>query len=254
MPKALAIIILAAGLGAQALPDPDAAPGAVAIPPELKEVWEQYEQLIQKHPDRPLLHYNFGNLAYGAGQYQRALKEYQGALRADDRQVQSKILYNLGNSLFRAGNIADSKGFFRKALEIDPTDEDARVNYEIALRQEQQEPPEQSDSPAKNPDAEPESEGGADDGASQDQASDQNDESQTEDQEDGSTEQEPGAGDQSEQERDEQAEGSQSPGEPQDDLKREEAEAILNALRANEQNLLNRVYRPQSPLTLEKDW
>ena len=254
MPKALAIIILVGGLGAQALPDPEAAIGAVAIPPELKEVWEQYEQLIQKHPDRPLLHYNFGNLAYGAGQYQRALQEYQGALRADDRQVQSKILYNLGNSLFRAGNIADSKGFFRKALEIDPTDEDARVNYEIALRQEQQEPPEQSDSPAKNPDAEPESEGGSDDGTSQDQAGDQSDESQSEDPQDGSSEQEPGEGDRSEQEQDEQAEGNQPEGEPQEDLKREEAEAILNALRANEQNLLNRSYRPQSSLTLEKDW
>lgn len=251
--KTLAMITLAACLQAQALPD-EAQPGAVAIPPELREVWEQYEQLIQEHPDQPLLHYNFGNLAYGAGEYQKALQEYRTALRADDRQVQVKILYNLGNSLFRAGNIEESKSFFRRALELDPTDEDARVNYEIALRQGQQGPPEQSDSPARNPEAEPETEGGPNDGTSQDQAGDQSDGSQTEDQEEGSTEQEPGAGEQSEGERDEQAEGIQPRGEPQDDLKREEAEAILNALRANEKNLLNRVYRPQSSLTLEKDW
>ena len=39
-----------------------------------------------------------------------------------------------------------------------------------------------------------------------------------------------------------------------EELEREEAEAILNALRANEQNLLKRVYQPQSPTKLEKDW
>ena len=37
-------------------------------------------------------------------------------------------------------------------------------------------------------------------------------------------------------------------------MKKEEAEAILNALKANEDNLLKRQYKTANAVKLEKDW
>jgi hypothetical protein len=40
----------------------------------------------------------------------------------------------------------------------------------------------------------------------------------------------------------------------EDKLKREEAEAILNALRASEENFIQREYRSPVSIKIEKDW
>ena len=252
MPRALVVFLLPLLLLSQA-PTGDSPPSP-AIPPELQVVWQQYEQLVREYPDHPLLHYNFGNLAYGAGEYQKALHEYQAALKTGDREAQARVFYNLGNSLFRSGNIEDSRSFYRKALELNPDDEDARVNYELALRLAEQQPrQEEIQSPARKPDAEKETPDPSGQESSQDQSGSQEDQSGPEEQQEDSRaqqEQEEAIREQ----MDEQSAADQQQVQPRDDLKREEAEAILNALRADEENLMKRTYRPPVSIKLEKDW
>ncbi len=251
MPELLPLLFLPALLLGQ--PAANNAPAAPVIPPELQDVWQQYEQLTEEHPHQPALHYNFGNLAYGISDYQKALAEYHAALGSGDRSSLSKVHYNLGNSLFRAGQVDESRSFFRKALELNPADQDARINYELAtLLAQQQQEAEQSQSPARQPDAEKDSPNDPGEGSPQDRSEEQNDRAES------GRQPEAGAEQQAQQD---QAEAQ--PGEPDsreqtragEELEREEAEAILNALRANADNLLKRTYGPPAAaFKLEKDW
>ncbi|MCH7575454.1 MAG: tetratricopeptide repeat protein [Candidatus Marinimicrobia bacterium] len=218
-------------------------PDGPAVPAELQEVWDKYEQLIVDYPDEPLLHYNFGNLAYGTGDYARALKEYKTALNSGDRLAQSRVYYNLGNSLYRAGQLDQARDFFRQALRLNPADADARTNYELASMQaaEQQQ---QKDTPASDPDAEDEQQESSEDGERRegDQGEGDRDQQEQSDQS-GEQDEQQGAG--------EQPKGRQAQPDP---VKKEEAEAILNALKANEDNLLKRQYKTANAVKLEKDW
>ena len=88
MPRVLTGLLLPVLLFGQA-PAPDASP-LESVPQELQKVWQQYEQLIRKYPEQPLLHYNFGNLAYTSGEYQKALQEYQAAMSTGDLEAQAR--------------------------------------------------------------------------------------------------------------------------------------------------------------------
>ena len=213
------------------------------VPAELQEVWDKYEQLIADYPDEPLLHYNFGNLAYGNGDYAKALIEYKTALNSGNRLAQSRVYYNLGNSLYRAGQLDQARDFFRQALQLNPADSDARTNYELASRQaaEQQQ---QKDTPASDPDAEDEQQESSEEGERREGDQGEGDHDQQE-QSDQSREQD---------ERQDAGQQSQSQQAQPDPVKKEEAEAILNALKANEDNLLKRQYKTANAVKLEKDW
>lgn len=220
-------------------------PSPPQVPPDLQPVWDQYEALITEYPEEPLLHYNFGNLAYGTGDFAKALDEYQAALASGNKIAQARTYYNLGNSLFRAGRLEDASAFYRKALELDPADADARINYEIATHQAAQQ--EQKDTPASDPDAEDQQKESSDQGESRDDPGNEGDEQEDQ-----------GQQERSEQDEERQAKQNQSEAESrearQDEIQREEAEAILNALKANEDNLLKRQYKTAQSIKLEKDW
>jgi len=230
-----------------------------SIPPELQPAWEKYEELLKKHPGKPLLNYNFGNLAYSAGDYKNALDAYRLALRSQDKEAQAKILYNLGNTLFRAAQPGESKAFYRKALELDPDDADARVNYELALQMEQQQSKGPSpQNPGKDPNAEEQQRSSSSE-SDQSDSDEQEKSEQSESQADNSASEQNAGDRQSDgQPQEDQPESgdqqSQQRSRDEEDLQREEVEAILNALRANEEKLMKRTYRPPSSITFEKDW
>ncbi|UCD37715.1 MAG: tetratricopeptide repeat protein [Fidelibacterota bacterium] len=251
MPRLLIAILVAASINGQE--PPEAQPDPADIPEDVIGVWQQYEKLLSEYPGHPILHYNFGNLAYGAGDYQKALEEYQAALKTDDREAQTRVLFNLGNSLFRAGKIEDSKSFYRKVLELNPDDQDARINYELAAQLAEQQSRQDIQSSAKDPNAEQEDSESSGQESSQEQSGQQQDQSQSEEQEDQS-EQQQAQGEQSQDQPDEESTADAQQSQAEDEQQREEVEALLNALRANEDNLLKRTYRPQASVKLEKDW
>ncbi len=51
-----------------------------------------------------------------------------------DRNLRSSALYNMGNALFQRGKHQEALAAYRKALRTNPDNEDARHNYELALR------------------------------------------------------------------------------------------------------------------------
>ncbi|NOR71009.1 MAG: VWA domain-containing protein [Methylomarinum sp.] len=65
---------------------------------------------------------------YKAGQYQQAAE-----LLKDDSSAEG--LYNLGNALAKAGQLAEAKTAYEKSLEINPANEDAKYNKEQVEKQ-----------------------------------------------------------------------------------------------------------------------
>ena len=227
------------------------------LPEGVDEIWQYYQKLIEMYPDQPLLRYNFGNLAYGIGEFQQAVEQYRDALKSDDPEAHAKIYYNLGNGFFRAGDLESSRVFYRKALELNPTDEDARVNYEIAKQMTEQSQSQQNKSQAEDQAPEQETSESSEKDSGQESNSNQDGESSTGDQESRNTDEQLSDANKSNVDHGNYAEEPstlQNMSRAEDKLKREEAEAILNALRAGEENFIQREYRSPVPIKLEKDW
>lgn len=74
-----------------------------------------------------------GNQFYSSGKYAEAAKAYEGI--AAKGYESFELYYNLGNALYKSGNITFAILNYERALKLSPTNEDARFNLEMAKRQ-----------------------------------------------------------------------------------------------------------------------
>jgi Ca-activated chloride channel family protein len=109
---------------------------------------EYYRQRLEKSPNDPELHYNFGTAAYKNNMQDDAIEAFTKALKSDNVELQKKSYYNRGNSYYQKGaevQQADPEtalnqwkqavSSLQSALELDPDDADARHNLEIIKEQ-----------------------------------------------------------------------------------------------------------------------
>ena len=86
-----------------------------------------------EHAADPSLKYNIASSHYKTKNYEEAVKGYLDvAATAKDVKLQEKALYGGGNALFRQGKLEEAIEYYRKALELDPNDQDAKHNLEFA--------------------------------------------------------------------------------------------------------------------------
>ncbi len=102
--------------------------------------FDLYQRAAQRQDD-PALSYNTGNAQYRLRRYEDAVKTYRGAM-AGDARLRQRAYFNLGNAYVRAAEEATDQsdalrhavGAFMEAVRLDPTDQDAKWNLELALR------------------------------------------------------------------------------------------------------------------------
>jgi tetratricopeptide (TPR) repeat protein len=107
---------------------------------------KNYEQSVEKYnsaelqkPDSAIVYYNRGNSFYKQQLYDQAVKEYQKALGlTKDKNLKSKILFNLGNTYLKLGDTKNAKESYKQGLLNNPNDEDIKYNLQYALVQLQQ--------------------------------------------------------------------------------------------------------------------
>lgn len=75
-------------------------------------------------------YYNEGNRWYLAGRFDLAEEAYRQAMSAG--KVRGRAYYNAGNAAYRRGDYAQAMADFEAALELDPEDDDAWHNLELA--------------------------------------------------------------------------------------------------------------------------
>lgn len=99
------------------------------------EAEEIYARSDMDHPKDLRYRYNRGCSAYQAGDDEAAMAAFASVLRrAQDKEIGYRAAYNLGNAAFKQGDVASAAEYYRQAIRIDPTQEHARHNLEIALR------------------------------------------------------------------------------------------------------------------------
>src|SRR5262249_5107650 len=102
-----------------------------------QDALKQYNQLLDRKQDDPRLHFNAGAAAYQSRQLDEAAKQFKEALSSPDIQMQQRAYYNLGNTLYRAGQMDPDSGKkqkmweealkqFNNAISLDQLDADAK--------------------------------------------------------------------------------------------------------------------------------
>jgi len=90
----------------------------------------KYRDALIEVPDSPIVNFNIGDVEYKKRNFEEALKAYQECLTSDDILLQSKAYYNIGNTVYQLGKLPESIQYYKKALELNPEDQDAKYNLE----------------------------------------------------------------------------------------------------------------------------
>lgn len=111
------------------------------------EAEKAYAQGDMDHPKNIRYRYNRGCAAYESGNYQGADAAFSSVMRrTDDESIRQKAAYNSGNAAFKQGDFESAIHYYKTALIHDNTNEDARYNLELALREREKQKKEQQKS------------------------------------------------------------------------------------------------------------
>ena len=102
------------------------------------EARSYYEDILLKRKNDNAAKFGLGTTAYKQKDIETALRFLSDAKNSENLKLASKAYYNLGNMLREQNKMDESLSFYKKAMELDPYDEDAKINYEL-LKQVMQE-------------------------------------------------------------------------------------------------------------------
>ncbi len=212
---------------------------------EYEAAQEYYESVLRERGNQAQAHFGRGSSAFQQGDLETAKHSFEQSLKADDEQLKSKAMYNLGNTFYQNQKTEEALAFYRKALELDPTDKEAKYNYEF-LKYQQEPPEDQQEQDQSNKEQE---------NKEQDQEQEKEQEKKDQDQknkeqEDKNQEQEENEEQQENQEQQQQQEAFEE--EKSQDLK--QAESILDALKQDEKIMQKRQISRSKSRKLAKDW
>jgi len=222
---------------------------------EFEKARQYYESILIDRNDDPATNFGLGATAFQQQDYAAAMKGFETALGTDNNELKSSAYYNMANILAQNQRLEESLAFLRKSLELKPNDLDAKINYELIkfqLQQQQQNQDQNQNQDENNKDDEQTGDQQKQDqqqNKQQQEQNEQNDSSDEEESEQQSNQNEDQREDQSQQQKQDMAEN-----EKQESQDKQNAAAILDALKKDEK--INKKH--QMSLTkkrkLEKDW
>jgi len=98
------------------------------------EALKKYDGEEKRLKDRPELSYNKGLAHYNKKDFQNAREEMARSLNMSDTQAKQNAFYNLGNNAYRMENYQEAVEAFKEALLLNPSDMDAKINLELAMK------------------------------------------------------------------------------------------------------------------------
>ncbi len=207
---------------------------------QYQQASEVYSAGLASYRDVPIdaayygLQNNLGAALYRQDDFERAQSAFAKALETASSNTEfARAAYNAGNNAFSSEESERALEHYKKALLADPSNLDAKFNYEFVKRklEEQQQDQQQQQ------------------GDDQQQNDEQNQDQQPNDQQNQDQQQQ----NQDQQQQNDQQQDQQP--QPDQQLSRQQAERILQALENEEEQLLREVQKMKGrPRRVEKDW
>ena len=200
---------------------------------------QAYQQANAADPNDLRATFNLGDAEYKQGKFPEAQQQFeQSALRAKDSVEQARAYHNIGNSWLGQKKPEEAIKAYREALRRDPSDEDTRYNLAYAQRMLQQQQQQQQN----------------------DQNKDENkDEEKKDEQQEKKGQEEQDKKDQEQKQDQQQKQDQKQEGDPQQaqQMSKQDAERILDALDRQEQKVQEKVREKQRvgvKVPTDKDW
>lgn len=93
-----------------------------------------FQDAALDRPNNPIVHYNLGSALYKKGKFRQAANAFQTALHNVKTPYKAAVYYNLGNAQFQMRDFSTAIESYRSSLRLNPHDEDAKHNLELALK------------------------------------------------------------------------------------------------------------------------
>ncbi|MEX2115917.1 MAG: VWA domain-containing protein [Bacteroidota bacterium] len=194
----------------------------------------EYKKALQEYPDSKVGEFNLGDAYYKQQRYDEAQQAFATFAATGDNSIEaSKGFYNLGNTLYQAEKLEESIEAYKQTLRLNPSDEDARHNLELARKKKKEEEQKQQNKDKQKKDQNKE---------------DKQDQQQNQDQQK-----------QDQQEQQQQQQNQQQQPQPQtaqqNQIPKDQAERILEALRNSEKEIQKQIRKREGVrIKTEKDW
>ncbi len=115
---------------------------------KLDEALQKYNDASVALPDSDIVNFNTGTALYKKEDYQKAIDSFTKALTSEDKKFEADALYNLGNCKYKLGKLKEntdlsatvgllreSLDYYKRAVELDQKNTDARFNHEFVERE-----------------------------------------------------------------------------------------------------------------------
>ena len=222
------------------------------------EAQNYYDSILLEDSNNPKAHYGKGSSEYMLENYDNAQTSYNEALNTSEDKLRAKALYNLGNISFKNNKLEEALALYRKALELDPSDDEARYNYEYIKYQKS--PPEEKNNDDnsekeqdKNKEKEKEEEGNKNEEDKKDSENEKNQNDEKKDKENNEDKKQ----EESNQNDDSNMNDEESEQQPQNQKKSQDlkkAESILDAIKNDEKVMQKQLIQKAKTKKLLKDW
>lgn len=101
-----------------------------------EDACSRFQEALVESPDDPAARFNLASAEYQTGKFSEAARGFEDVLsQSNNAALKQKALYNLGNTAFRQGNLQASTEYYRKALDLNPADAEAKQNLEFVLKE-----------------------------------------------------------------------------------------------------------------------
>ena len=211
-----------------------------------------YESVILNKGSIPEAFFGKGASSYQLGDFDSAEIAFDQSLKSSNNLIKSKAYYNLGNTSYKINKKEEAISYYRKAIELNPNDKDAKYNYELLKYQ--PDPPKEENQDQEQQDQENQDQEQQDqenqDQENQDQ--EQQDQEQQDQEQQDQEQQDQEQQDQEQQDQEQQEQEQLSEEEKSQDLK--QAESILDALKQDEQIMQKKQIARSKSRKLAKDW